>query len=87
MKLSNTLTISSVTPKGFAPLSIFGTVQWFFVQNAVLGSIEMDLISVDKNPTTVMLTWDAATNVHVMYTVRWAKWFAKVYICISINIY
>jgi hypothetical protein len=24
----------------------------------------MDLISVNKNPTTVMLTWDAATNVH-----------------------
>ena len=45
----------------------------------MLGSIEMELISVNKNPTTVMLTWDAATNVHVMYTVRWAKWFAKVY--------
>jgi hypothetical protein len=24
----------------------------------------MDLISVNKNPTTVMLTWDATTNVH-----------------------
>ena len=62
--LPSSFTQSPVTPKGFAPLSIFGTVQWFFVQNAMLGSVEMDLISVNKNPTTVMLTWDAATNVH-----------------------
>jgi len=32
--------------------------------DAVLGSIEVKLISVNKNPTAVMLTWVAATNVH-----------------------
>ena len=62
--LLSSFTQSPVTPKGFAPLSVFCTVQWFFVQNIVLSRIEMDLISVNKNPTTVMLTWDAAPNVH-----------------------
>ena len=45
-------------------MSVFCTIQWFFVQNVVLSRIEMDLISVNRNPTTVMLTWDAAPNVH-----------------------